>query len=342
MTSARMETVVHGGDVDAARQRFPDAPEPWIDLSTGINPECYPLPAFDAEAWSRLPQRSAEDVLLRAAARRYGAGDAGMVVAATGTQALLQVIPRLIAPTHVAVLAPTYAEHALAWRREGHDVVETDDLATAASANVVVVVNPNNPTGRIVPGDELRALAATLDARGGLLVVDEAFADFVPTEASVARNLPPATIVLRSFGKAYGLAGIRLGFAIAHEDMARQIRDALGPWAVSGPALAVGARALDDELWMARARRSLETAGAHLDRLLTSSGFEIIGATPLFRLTAHASAPQMAHALGRRGILVRSFAERPTWLRFGLPGPDAAWLRLEDALAVAGREAAQS
>jgi cobalamin biosynthetic protein CobC len=185
-------------------------------------------------------------------------------------------------------------------------------------------------------------LAAKLEARGGLLLIDEAFADFLPAEVSLVPDLPPATLVLRSFGKTFGLAGVRLGFAVAHEDMAERLRDSLGPWAVSGPALAIGARALDDELWLARTRRALETAGTHLDRLLTASGFDVIGATPLFRLTSHASAPQMAHGLGRRGILVRSFAEQPTWLRFGLPGTDAAWLRLEDALAVAGREAAQS
>jgi cobalamin biosynthetic protein CobC len=340
MTGRREETVVHGGNIDAARRQFPDAPQPWIDLSTGINPDAYPLPPLEPEAWARLPQPSAEAALLRAAAHRYGTADAGMVVAGAGTQAILQVLPRLVASTRVAVLGPTYAEHALAWRHQDHEVVEIEDLAAIGPSRVVVVVNPNNPTGHIVPAAELRALAQDLAMRGGLLVVDEAFADFVPTEVSLIPDLPPATVVLRSFGKAYGLAGMRLGFAVAHEPMASKLRDALGPWAVSGPALAIGARALDDELWLARTRKALEMSGARLDQLLAGAGFDIIGATPLFRLTSYTHAAQMAHALGRRGILVRRFVEHPTWLRFGIPGSDGAWLRLEDALAIAGRERA--
>ena len=335
MTAPRAETVLHGGDLDAARRQFPEAPEPWIDLSTGINPEAYPLPPLGSEAWSRLPQRSQELALLRAAVHRYGVQHPGMVVAGAGTQAILQVIPRLVPHARVAVLGPTYSEHAVAWRREGHDIVEVEDLGAVGSATVVVVVNPNNPTGRIVPAAELRALARALHTRDGLLVVDEAFADMLPDAISVVPDLPPATVVLRSFGKTYGLAGLRLGFAIAQEHLAQRLREHVGPWAVSGPALAIGARALADELWLERSRKTLTLAGARLDRLLTASGFEIIGATPLFRLASHASARQMADALGRRGIHVRRFAEHPDWIRFGLPGAEAAWLRLEDALVVA-------
>jgi cobalamin biosynthetic protein CobC len=341
MTAADGETVAHGGDVDDARRQFPRAPQPWIDLSTGINPEPYPLPAFEAEAWTRLPQHAAEAALLRAAARSYGVPDTGMVVAGAGTQALLQLVPRLMQSTQVAVVGPTYAEHALAWRRAGHEVADIDDLAAARSARVIVVVNPNNPTGRTFLAPKLAALAQELAGRGGLLVVDEAFADFLPSEVSAIPELPPATLVLRSFGKAYGLAGVRLGFAIAQQRMAQRLREALGPWAVSGPALIIGARALDDRLWLARARKALEAAGTRLDRLLIGAGFNIEGATPLFRLTSHPQAAHMADALGLRGIHVRRFPECVTWLRFGLPGPESAWLRLEEALAVAPHDLAQ-
>lgn len=338
MTGPRAETVLHGGDLDAARRRFPNAPEPWIDLSTGINPQAYPLPSIAAEAWALLPQPAQELALRRAAAHRYGAQHPGMVVAGAGTQALLQVVPRLVPATRVAVLGPTYSEHALAWRREGHDVVEVEDLAAVGSASVVVVVNPNNPTGRIVAAGELRSLARALHARDGLLVVDEAFADLLPGEVSVVADLPPATIVLRSFGKTYGLAGLRLGFAIAYEELAQRLRQHLGPWAVSGPALAIGARALADELWLEHSRKALKAAGARLDQLFAASRFEIIGATPLFRLTSHVRAQPIAVALGHRGIHVRRFTEHPEWIRFGLPGAEAAWLRLERALAAATSE----
>jgi cobalamin biosynthetic protein CobC len=326
------EPVVHGGDVAAARHRFPRAPEPWIDLSTGINPHAYPLPALAAELWSRLPQTDAEQSLRVAAARRYGAADPVMIVIAPGSQPLIQAIPRLLASTDVAILGPTYREHAAAWARYGHAVREVDNVAQLQQARVAVVVNPNNPTGRIVPADELRCLAAALADRQGLLIVDEAFADLAPAAASVIENLPRATIVLRSFGKTYGLAGLRLGFAVAHAALAERLRAEIGPWPVSGPALAVGTIALSDSRWLEQLRPALAAAGARLDALVESCGLSIEGGTPLFRLVSHPRASSIADALGSAGILVRRFVERPEWLRMGLPPGEPAWMRLEQSL----------
>lgn len=341
MSSRRPEPVPHGGDLDAAQARFPDAPRPWIDLSTGINPHPYPLPELAPELWSRLPQRPDERRLQEVAARRYGAAGPERIVCAPGTQAIIQILPRLVPHARVAVVGPTYPEHAMAWRRAGHDVVEVGDLAGLDEAGVVVLVNPDNPTGRIMPPDALREVATRLGVRGGLLVVDEAFADVAEGDASLAPELPPATVVLRSFGKMYGLAGARLGFAIAHEDTAHDLRDALGPWAVSGPALAVGATALADDAWRETALVRLAHARRRLDGLLGACGCTMLGGTLLFRLVAYREAAQMAERLGRAGVLVRQFPHAPTWLRFGLPGPEAAWQRLERALqAACGAEGA--
>jgi len=329
------EPVVHGGNLAAARRQFPRAPEPWIDLSTGINPHAYPLPALAAELWARLPQTDAEQALRVAAARRYGAADPAMIVTAPGSQPLIQAIPRLFARGDVAILGQTYREHAAAWARHGHAVSEIDCVAQLREAHVAVVVNPNNPTGRIVPADELRQLAAVLADRQGLLIVDEAFADLAPADTSIIENLPRATIVLRSFGKTYGLAGLRLGFAVAHTALAERLRAEIGPWAVSGPALAVGTIALSDSLWLEQLRPTLAADGARLDALLTSCGLTIEGGTPLFRLLSHPSAPSIADALGSDGILVRRFVERPQWLRIGLPSGEHAWMRLEQSLRLA-------
>ena len=339
MTPGRPEpvphVVLHGGDLDAARARFPGAPEPWMDLSTGITPEPYPLPELPPHVWSRLPLRSDEVRLQQAAARRYGAASPEAVVCAPGTQAIIQVVPRLVARTRVAVLGPTYGEHAAAWRQAGHDVVEVSDLD--AAGQVVVVVNPDNPTGRIVPAETLREVAMRLDAAGGLLVVDEAFADVAVAGTSVVPDLPPSTVVLRSFGKMYGLAGVRLGFAIAQDETAQRIREALGPWAVSGPALGIGAAALADDAWIQASLARLDQAAARLDDVLVRSGCTVLGGTSLFRLVQHAEAARIADALGHDGILVRQFSYAPAWLRFGLPGSEAAWARLERALAMACR-----
>jgi cobalamin biosynthetic protein CobC len=317
--------VVHGGDLGAVRQRFPDAPVPWIDLSTGINPIAYPLPALSADSWTRLPAREDEDALLAAAARRYRVRDSSTIVAAPGTQALIQLLPRLFSTARVAVVGPTYEEHEVSWRRHGHAVTTVDDIAKTDDADIVVIVNPDNPTGRLLSAANLRARKATL-------VVDEAFIDFAPASASLAGDLPGNAIVLRSFGKTYGLAGVRLGFAIAAPEHAARLREALGPWAVSGPALAIGRMALTDDAWLEKAKTRLERDGQRLDEMLIAAGFIVLGGTPLFRLARHDEAPAMVGQFARHGIHVRSFGYWPDRLRFGLPGSDEAFRRLAAAL----------
>ena len=333
MTASHIEPVVHGGDIDAARARFPDAPEPWIDLSTGINPRAYPVVPVDVDVWQRLPQSGAERALREAAAQRYGAACAEQVVAAPGSQALIQTLPRLVAATDVAILGPTYGEHAVSWARCGHRVVERRNLSELGNVRVVVLVNPNNPTGRTIAAQQLRDLAAALARRDGLLVVDEAFADFEEPGVSLVPQLPSATVVLRSFGKTYGLAGARLGFAIASDaGLCQRLRAELGPWAVSAPAVAVGTAALRDTAWLIAASERLASDCGRLDTLLQGVGFEIVGGTRLFRLARHERARGIADKLGRAGILVRSFPTEPEWLRFGLPGSDGQWQRLTSAL----------
>jgi len=318
--------IAHGGDLGEVRRRHPDAPQPWIDLSTGINPVPYPVIEQPADVWSRLPSREAEQALTAAAAARYRCAP-GQLVAAPGTQALIQILPRLVPRSRVAIVGPTYAEHEHNWHRHGHDVAVVTSLA-ARDADVVVVVNPDNPTGRLLPTPALRGVTARL------LVVDEAFIDLLPGEASLAGNLPGHAVVLRSFGKTYGLAGLRLGFAIAHETLARQLRDELGPWAVAGPALTIGAAALADDAWLQAVATRLADDAQKLDALLASAGFTILGGTTLFRLASHPKAHDKAEDLARQGIHVRAFGHQPTWLRFGLPAGDGEFRRLSAALQV--------
>lgn len=325
----------HGGDLGRARALFPAAPEPWIDLSTGINPIPYPLPALPLSLWQRLPAADDEAALLAAARKAYRVRSDAEIVAAPGTQILIDLLPRvlpeIVRAGPVAVLGPTYAEHALAWRKMGATVVDATTPAETDEAATVVVVNPNNPDGRLLSASELTALAARCAARGGLLVVDEAFCDFTP-EASLIPALPPATLVLRSFGKTYGLAGVRLGFAIGEAHRVSALRDAMGPWAVAGPALAIGAQALADAEWLAQAGCARAADAARLDALLAPLG-ELIGGTALFRLLATPAAPALFAHLGANGLYVRRFQHDPTRLRFGLPGDAPGWARLEAALA---------
>lgn len=318
--------IAHGGDLGEVRRRHPAAPQPWIDLSTGINPLPYPVTGLPADVWSRLPSREAEQALIAAAAARYRC-EPGQLVAAPGTQALIQILPRLVARSRVAIVGPTYAEHELCWRRHGHDVGVVADLE-AADAEVVVVVNPDNPTSRLLSSQALRGVAARL------LIVDEAFIDLLPDDASLAGDLPGNAVLLRSFGKVYGLAGLRLGFAVAPASIAARLREELGPWAVSGPALTIGATALSDDAWLQVAAARLAGDGRKLDALLVSAGFTILGGTPLFRLVSHPKAHEKVEDLARRGIHVRAFGHQPTCLRFGLPRDDEGFRRLSAALQV--------
>jgi cobalamin biosynthesis protein CobC len=326
--------IEHGGDLGAARLLFPGAPEPFIDLSTGINPYPYPIPPLPPDLFARLPEQAALDRLAAIAAQAYGAPSAAHVVPAPGTQILLPLVAGLVRPGRAAVLSPTYAEHIRAAAQVGHRVEEVAGPGGLRDAALAVVVNPNNPDGRVVPREALLDCAQDLQAAGGLLVVDEAFMDVGAPGQSLARESGrPNIVVLRSFGKFFGLAGLRLGFALARPAVAARLRAGLGPWAVAGPAIAIGAAALSDRPWAEATRVRLVQAAHRLDQALTAAGLEVAGGTSLFRLARTPAAPGLFHHLGRAGILVRRFAGEPTWLRFGLPGSEPHWRRLGVALA---------
>ena len=321
----------HGGALEVARRLAPEAPEPWIDLSTGVNPHAFPLPHLEPDAWRRLPAAEALAKLEAAAALRYGVAPQG-VVAGPGSQALIRALSHILPRGAVGVLAPTYGGFAAAFAAAGACVVEAKRLDDMQGLDVAIVVNPNNPDGRVTPSADLLDLHERLARRRAMLIVDEAFADF-DGEESLAASLPTSgAVVLRSFGKTYGLAGLRLGFALASPDVARSLGAALGPWPVSGPAIAIGASALADSDWLNETRARLGKDAARLDDLLQRAGWRIIGGTRLFRLAAHADARAAFERLLAAGILARPFAEAPDWLRFGIPGDGNAWERLAAAL----------
>ena len=323
----------HGGSLDRARSLFPDAPEPWIDLSTGINPHSYPLFDLPATALTRLPEPARARELAAVAARAYGAPSPRHVALAPGTQILLPRVFSLVKPGHALILGPTYAEHVRTAALAGHSAVETPDFSSLSNADLAIVVNPNNPDGRVVARADLLALAETLSRRGGLLVVDEAFMDVGPREESLCGDVgQDGIVVLRSLGKFFGLAGVRLGFAITSEEIAERLDAELGPWSVSGPALEYGIRALADHAWQDDMRSRLSFDVGRLDGLLAAHGISVDGGTSLFRHVAMSEADGLFESLGNRGVLVRNFLDRPGELRFGLPGREDEWCRLDAAL----------
>jgi cobalamin biosynthetic protein CobC len=324
----------HGGNLGAARQCFPHAPEPFIDLSTGINPYPYPVPEIPPDRFFRLPDQASVGRLAAIAAQAYGAPSKDCVVPAPGTQILLPQVAMLVAPGRAAILGPTYAEHLRAAKLAGHQANEVAEVEQLRSADLAIVVNPNNPDGRIVPRAELLDIARDLRQRDGILVIDEAFADVVSSDVSLAGDLDCRNVVvLRSFGKFFGLAGLRLGFALTAPHLATRLDALLGPWAVSGPAVFIGEMALADTCWKSRMLAHLADAARRLDSVLAGCDLEIVGGTSLYRLTQSSGAQELFGHLGHAGILVRRFAEHPTWLRWGLPDSEAGWQRLSTALA---------
>jgi len=316
-----------------ARLAFPDAPEPWIDLSTGINPISYPIPNLSAASWTRLPEENAVFALETIAKAAYGARRVESVVAAPGTQVLIERLPSLFPAQRVGILGFTYTEHATCWRKAGALVETVERVADLAGYDVAIIVNPNNPDGRYVSVNELLTLAGEMAARGGRLIVDEAFVDVLYEGASLAPYLPErGAIILRSFGKTYGLAGVRLGFAIAGLEDAELIRQAIGLWAVSGLAIEVGSKALDDRAWLDATRESLITKAVRLDTMLRQIGLTVEGGTPLYRLVSSDRAADYFRRFAESGILVRAFKDRPNWLRLGLPGDADEWALLEKRL----------
>ena len=325
----------HGGGLRAAAARYRLAPSDWLDLSTGINPQGWPVPALPPQVWQRLPE--ADDGLERAAAAYYGTAH---VLPVAGSQAAIQALPWLRDRGRVGVFSPSYAEHAHAWRRAGYQVELCADAPAPAlldRLDVLVVVNPNNPTGRRFSPAILLDWRAHLAAGGGWLVVDEAFMDATPAESVANQVGLPGLIVLRSLGKFFGLAGARVGFVLAETVLVEKMAEHLGPWTVTGPGRWIASQALTDSAWSQQARSGLARASRRLADLLNRQGLTVAGGTALFQWTLTADAEFWQDALARRGILVRRFTD-PPGLRFGLPGAEPAWQRLEHALAAVRAE----
>ena len=352
MSEAQLDTapraIAHGGNLHEAARRYGIARDAWIDLSTGINPHGYPVPPVPAAAWRRLPEDG--DGFAACAAHYYGAPDAQHVLPVAGSQAAIRALPALLAtlhstqapPARVAIAPLTYGEYAPAFGEAGHAVVPLD-IESAQSQNGLpedvmhaVVVNPNNPTARLVERETLLRWHAQLAGRGGTLIVDEAFADaFIDSRAaSLADETHRAgLVVLRSPGKFFGLAGARCGFALAAPALLAALRERLGAWTVSGPARHAATHAFEDTAWQGAMRERLAVESARLAALLASHGLAP-HVTPLFAWMTHARAAELQDALAARAVWTRRF-ESPASLRFGLPASEDEWQRFETALAQA-------
>ncbi|WP_342654806.1 threonine-phosphate decarboxylase CobD [Pseudomonas sp. F3-2] len=319
----------HGGRLRGAVQKYGIDEADWLDLSSGISPWSWPIPAIPTQAWARLPET--DDGLEAAACAYYGAP---AVLPVAGSQAAIQALPRLRQAGKVGVLSPCYAEHAEAWRSSGflvREVLEHEVERFIDSLDVLVVVNPNNPTGLSLTPERLLDWHARLAQRGAWLVVDEAFMDNTPDASLAAHSQRPGLIVLRSFGKFFGLAGVRLGFVLAESRFLKVLARQIGPWSVSGPTRILGQACLADVEGHRLQRERTAQASQRLVELLSRHGLTPHGGCALFQWLVTPLAAELHEFCAQRGILLRIFLHTSS-LRFGLPREEADWQRLEQAL----------
>ncbi|MEQ4340255.1 threonine-phosphate decarboxylase CobD [Pseudomonas syringae] len=323
----------HGGRLRAAAQHYGIPLADWLDLSTGIAPWSWPIPEIPTRAWARLPET--DDGLEAAGCTYYGVS---RLLPVSGSQAAIQALPRVRSGGRVGVLSPCYAEHAHAWRKNGFVVREVGEQEVdyfLDSLDVLVVVNPNNPTGLHLSAERLLEWHARLAERGGWLVVDEAFMDNTPGMSLAAETWRSGLIVLRSFGKFFGLAGVRLGFVMAEPVLLRMLAQEIGPWSVSGPTRIIGQVCLSDQQGQARQRERCEQARARLVALLDRYRLSPQGGCALFQWLVTPEAQTLYEFCAQRGVLLRLFkgdSSESSSLRFGLPCDEADWLRLHDVL----------
>ncbi|MEM7662082.1 MAG: threonine-phosphate decarboxylase CobD [Pseudomonadota bacterium] len=326
------EDLRHGGALDRMREAFPEAPKPWIDLSTGINPWAYPHTEVTEEALNRLPTRAAYSACQRAMAAAIGAPPETLLLA-PGSELLIRLLPDVISAKRVTLLAPSYGDHAVSWKRAGVTIVNTTNpLEMADETDVVIVCNPNNPDGHTFSVDALNHARDKLAARRGWLIIDEAYADLDPGLSLAPLAGSDGLIILRSFGKFFGLAGVRLGALIAPASIRDAMAARLGVWPVSGAALEIGTRAYADTRWQSSSRTSLKSGAARLDESLEGAGLGLVGGTDLFRFVETADAHGVFERLAQAGVYVRRFDWSTRHLRIGLPATQTALERLEAAL----------
>lgn len=329
--------LIHGGNLTRASREFGIPVADWLDLSTGISPWSWPVPPVPEPVWRRLPEDS--DDLAAVAAACYGCRRE-QVLPVPGSQYALQQLPALLPATTVALPLWGYGEHLAAWQRAGHRIhryrneEELTALVADGDCRHGVVINPGNPTAQTLAPARLRRLASLLAEREGWLLVDEAFMDSRPA-LSLAGEIEPGLVVLRSLGKFFGLAGVRLGFALAEPGLLARLAADLPPWAVSHPARWVGAGALADLAWQQRQRTRMVSLAStwhrDLQALLPALSFQ---ACDFF---ASGTGPwalcrRLYRQAGERGLLLRLLGpeEDVGMVRLGLPAPD----RRQQALAI--------
>lgn len=299
----------HGGDLDRAIAQYGGTPDDWMDLSTGINPFSYPIPQLSDRAWTALPTRAEMNNLTECARKYYNT--LSDIVALPGAQSAIQLLPDLRPKGSMKIIGPTYNEYENIFSKRNWYVDIVSDLDALKGADIAVVVNPNNPDGKIYSAHDLMKITDQV----GILIVDESFMDMTPQNSLANHSNHSKLLILRSFGKFFGLAGVRLGFAIGAADLCDQLRARIGPWPISGQAIEVATHAFENSAWISDTKQKLQQLTEKMDKIIP---WKLIGGTNLFRLYRVPDAYEMQSRLAQRHIWIRSFRWRNDCVRIGL------------------------
>lgn len=341
MPQLRMSTLsppAHGGNLQQAMDRYGGEPSEWLDLSSAINADAWPIPPIPDTVWHHLPQASRSwPTVCR---RYYGSTYPYDGRLCAGSQAVIMALPRTLQPCTVWLLAGSYGEHAYHWQQAGHTVIEWSlpELYQALQQplahwpDVLLLVNPDNPSGHRYPMEQLRYWQQGLQARGGWLLLDEAFMDCTPEHSWLQHATDEAAdnvIVLRSLGKFFGLAGARLGVVFAGPQLQQALDILLGPWPLTGASQWLVERVLDDRAWQCSQRQRLLVQQQRAQTVFSS--WPVLTIHPLFVTLDSAEVLRWHQAFAQQRIWTRVFPQQQR-LRLGLPSNELAWQRLQQTL----------
>ena len=318
---------VHGSVTLGELRALGLCPKDVLDFSANINPY-GPSPAVRAAVrdapFDCYPDRDCLE--LTAALAEFEGVAPERLLPGNGASELigLSALAFVKPDRRVLVLGPTYCEYARAaallggcvaeWvaREENNFVPEPEQIAgwlEAVRPHVVFLCNPNNPTGAVLPPETIAAWARRHPRT--LFVVDEAYLPFATGLGSALSG--ENVLVLRSMTKDFGLAGLRLGYAIGDERTIALLRRVQPPWSVNTPAQAAGVAALRDTPYHQRCLELIAQAKQHLVAGLARLGFAPVPSATHFFLVRVGDGAAFRTALLRRGVAVRDCAS------FGLP-----------------------
>ena len=315
----------HGGDIDLAIKKYGGEREDWIDLSTGINGTSYPWQQSIKFELRNLPSNKLLVNLERAASAAYKVAENTETAAVSGAQQIISLLPICLKSYNsVAILGPTYNEYEKAFKSSGIKAQTVSEVSKLSSSDIAIIVNPNNPTGKVIAEEILDDLSKKVR----ILIIDESFKTFSSRRIQKFENV----IQINSLGKFFGLAGVRLGFVSGPSDFIKSVRRMLGPWPISSIAAEIGTIALNDNTWISEMEKILLEGSNVLHKACSTKNWKLVGKTNLFHTYATSSSLEVEKQFAAHYIWIRTFDYSETWVRLGIPTSKYEWTRVRQAL----------